>query len=494
MPVTDEIWARAAAAPERPAVAILDRLVSYRALTAAADALAGRLRRRLAAIPEGDRAQDGGGPPRVALACADNGDFVVPFLAALRAGAVACPIDPALPPAARAALIDELGAALTLTGAAAADNLAAAATGPLPPVPVAGDDAAPFLITFTAGSTGRPKGIERSHRSWLASLAVASEAFPLAVEDRVLVAGPLVHSLSLFALVETLAAGATVALLPRFDAGAALALIAAGGVTRIVGVPALFAALVAQAAADARLPAVRMLIVGGARLEGALARRLRRLFCGARLITYYGASELSFVSIADADAAGPEGSAGRPPVGVALSVRDGAGRPVADGVVGELWVRSPLLATGIVVGDGVFRRDADGWATVGDLARLDAAGWVHLAGRGDGMLVSAGRNIYPAALERVLALCPAIADAVALGVADPAVGERLVAVVRWRPGMAIGRDRLLAHCRGHLAAHACPKQVFVAEAIPLTAAGKPALARLRAAILDGAPGLVELGG
>jgi acyl-CoA synthetase (AMP-forming)/AMP-acid ligase II len=255
----------------------------------------------------------------------------------------------------------------------------------------------------------------------------------------------------------------------------------------------MFAAIVATAGA-VRLPAVQTLMSAGAKLAPPLAAALRRLCPAARLIEYYGASELSFVSLADSGEGCPADAVGRPIAGVEIAIRDAEGGAVAPGGIGTLWVKSPMLASSVVVGAGAFRRDADGWATVGDLAWQDGAGWLHLAGRADGMLISGGRNIYPAGVERALAACPAVADAVVLGIPDPYWGERLVAVVRWQPGEALSLDRLISHCRTHLARHALPKQVFVTDAIPLTATGKPARARLRQDILAGAPTLRPLSG
>jgi acyl-CoA synthetase (AMP-forming)/AMP-acid ligase II len=486
--ITDPVWRQAAAAADRTALILGDRVLSYGRLTAAADAVAAALRPRLA----------GRLAPRVALVHADKADLVVALLGAWRAGAVACPIDPALPTAPRQRLLAELAPDLLLKGAdpptlpAAPASSAPASSAPASSTPPAVGAAEPFLISFTAGSTGRPKGVLRSHGSWLASLAAARREFPLACDETVLIPGPLVHSLFLFALIETLAAGATARLMPRFTAAAALADLAVRPVSRMVGVPTMYAALADAAPAGARLPQPRMLVSAGAKLAPAVAGALRRLCPAARLVEYYGASELSFVTLADGAEGCPAGSVGRPFAGVEIAVRRADGGPAAPGAVGEVWVRSRMLAEGYVSGDGGWRTDAGGWATVGDLGRQDADGWLHLAGRADGMLVSGGRNLYPAEVEQVLAACPAVAEAVVLGLPDPYWGERLVAVVRWRPGHALALDRLRAHCRAHLAPYACPKQVFVAEAIPMTATGKPALARLRRALLDRAGPFREL--
>jgi acyl-CoA synthetase (AMP-forming)/AMP-acid ligase II len=439
-----------------------------------------------------------GEPSRIALLTADNTPFVPAFLGILLAGAAAVVLDPKWTAVERGRALGAARPDLLITDLPGIDEGVPA----LAPFDLAGapdarsiarfvDDDAEFLVTFTAGTTATPKGVVRSHRSWLASLAAARQKFPIAAGEAVLVPGPLAHSIFLFALVEALAAGAHVHQLPRFDAKAALAVIADHGIRRLTGVPTLYAALAERATADRRqFPSVTSLVSAGDKLAPALRTALAQIFPRARIVEYYGAAELSFVAAGSAEEGCPPEAVGRPLPGVRISLRDDDGQEVAAGAAGRLWVRSDMLA--LRYADGSNVADRDGWATVGDHARQDPDGWIYLVGRDDGMLISGGLNVYPAEIEAVLRSASAVADAVVLGLPDPYWGESIVAVVTRRNGCRPTRAELLAHCRERLAVYKCPKRFFEIDALPLMPSGKIARNSLRRMLLMPAGEIAEL--
>ncbi len=244
----------------------------------------------------------------------------------------------------------------------------------------------------------------------------------------------------------------------------------------------------------AHYPSVTTLVSAGAKLAPALRAELVRMFPRARIVEYYGASELSFAAAGAADEGCPPAAVGRPLPGVRVSLRDDAGAEVTVGSIGRLWVRSDMLATGYVAattGPASFC-DAGGWATVGDHAWQDADGWIYLVGRDDGMLISGGLNVYPAEVEAVLQTADAVGEAVVLGLPDPYWGERIVAVVTLRNGRRPTRADLLAHCRARLAAYKCPKRILVLDALPLSASGKIARDRLRQMLIAASGEFAEL--
>ncbi|MFO1153161.1 MAG: AMP-binding protein [Rhodospirillales bacterium] len=499
MPVTDEIAAVAAADPRRPALTLALAVgatgFDYGTLIARASRMARGLPGR-----SGIGGHDGE-PARIALLTRDNAPFVPAFLAILTAGAIAVILDPKWSAAERQRALAAVRPDLLLTDLPFGDpglpTCTPADLAHAPPLaatlPVI-DDEAPFLITFTAGTTAAPKPIIRSHRSWLASLAVARDAFPIAAGEAVLVPGSLAHSLSLFALVEALSAGAHVHLLPRFDATAALDAIARHAIRRLTAAPTMYAALVARAQtggeAGARFPGVATLVSAGAKLEPALRQDLAQVFPRARIVEYYGASELSFVAAGAADDGCPADAVGRPLPGVQVSIRDETGREAAAGATGRLWVRSPMLATAYL--DGSPLTNGDGWATVGDHARLDTDGWLYLAGRDHGMLVTGGLNVYPAEVETVLRAAEAVAEAAVFGLPDAYWGDGMVAVVALRNGRRPTKAELLAHCRDRLAVYKCPKRIFLMDALPLRPSGKVAREELCRRLLAKPDSLVEL--
>ncbi|HEY0836696.1 MAG TPA: AMP-binding protein, partial [Azospirillum sp.] len=359
---------------------------------------------------------------------------------------------------------------------------------------VAVDPATPFLIGFTSGTTGRPKAFIRTQASWVATLDASRAEFAIGADDGILVPGPLVHGLGLFAAVEGLAAGATVHVLPRFDAAVALEVMAAHALTTLVAVPTMLVALLDEAGRRGlRLPAVRRVVASGAKLAPAVHERLASAFPDASVFEYYGASELSFVSVAPSREGVPFDSVGRAFHGVELDIRTADGGPAPRGAAGQVWVRSAMLSDGYIgPADGVgFRRDG-GWATVGDHGWIDAQGWLRLIGREGDMLISGGLNVYPAEVEAVLREHPLVAEAVVLGLPDAYWGDAVAAVLWWRGAERASPEDLRAWCHARLEGYKCPRRVFAARDVPLTGSGKIARAQVRAWAMAGDDALEEL--
>jgi long-chain acyl-CoA synthetase len=205
---------------------------------------------------------------------------------------------------------------------------------------------------------------------------------------------------------------------------------------------------------------------------------LRRLFPASRFAEFYGASELSFVTVAKDDEAVPPDSVGRAFPGVSVSIRDRAGRRLPPGRVGRVFVESPLLFSGYAVGgeDDLYR--AGNAISVGDRGRLDADGFLYLVGREKRMIVTSGKNIFPEEIERVLESHPAVAAAAVLGMPDAKRGERLVAILSLRPCTRASPATLIAHLRRVLALYKVPRVYATVSAWPRTASGKSDFAAL----------------
>jgi long-chain acyl-CoA synthetase len=347
------------------------------------------------------------------------------------------------------------------------------------PPPVA--DESPFYVGFTSGTTGRPKGFVRSHRSWLRSFAASAAVFAITDSDHVLAPGPLDHSLFLYAAVHGLSVGATVYLHRRFSPTAVLAALDRHPITRVYLVPTMLAALVraADRTAPRRFPAVRSVICSGARWPVAVQDRVADLFPNAEPIDFYGASELSFVSVRRPSADDLDTSVGRPFPGVEIALRRDDGTAVDVGEAGRLWVRSDMMFSGYLEPDATgATRDAAGWVTVGDMARRDAGGRLYLIGRAGAMLVCGGVNVFPEEIEDVLMQLPEVAEAAVVGIPDDRWGDLLCAIVRWRDGSRLPRERLREHCRERLAHGKRPQRWLQAADLPRTSSGKIARAAL----------------
>jgi long-chain acyl-CoA synthetase len=362
------------------------------------------------------------------------------------------------------------------------------------PVPQPNDDR-PFYVGFTSGSTGTPKFYRRDHRSWAMSFRGDDIEFGLGADDVVLAPGALAHSLFLYAMVHGLHAGATVLLCRRFRPAAIPALVRAHGVTVLYGVPTHLRLIVEAAARALRgrryatapqgdrsnavaLTSVRWVLSSGAKWFADALPDLRRLFPAARFAEFYGASELSFVSVAKDGERVPPGSVGRAFPGVAISIRDRAGRRLPTGRVGRVYVESPLVFSGYAVGgeDDLYR--AGNAVSVGDRGRLDAKGFLYLEGREKRMIVTSGKNIFPEEVERALETHPSVAAAAVLGLADAKRGERMVALLRLRPQARPRAAQLIAHLRRTLPLYKVPRVYAVAGRWPRTASGKSDFAAL----------------
>jgi long-chain acyl-CoA synthetase len=357
------------------------------------------------------------------------------------------------------------------------------------------DGGAPFYIGFTSGSTGRPKGFVRDHRSWLRSFAASEEVFGITGRDHVLVPGPLDHSLFLYAAVHGLSVGATVHLERRFAPAAVLATLDRDPITRVYLVPTMLAALLraADRAGRPAFPGVASVICSGARWPVAVQDRMAGLFPNAEPIDFYGASELSFVSVRRPAAGDPPSSVGRPFPGVEVEVRRDDGSVAGTGEAGRLWVRSDMVFTGYLEPDADGARcDDAGWITVGDVARRDGDGHLYLLGREGAMLVCGGVNVFPEEIEEVLLDIPEVAEAAVVGLPHDYWGDLLCAVVRWRDGCTVPRARLRAHCRAHLARGKWPQRWLQLPALPRTRAGKIARATLANGLREDTLGAEEL--
>ncbi|MEV0387786.1 AMP-binding protein [Nonomuraea sp. NPDC050643] len=324
---------------------------------------------------------------------------------------------------------------------------------------------------FSSGSTGRPRAVVRSRASWTESFDPLGELAGIGPDDVVLVPGSLVSSLYAFAAVHALATGATAVVPGRRPGGDLDALLAGSTVVHLV---------------PHRLPdvlrrpgALRTAVVGGAALApGARAAAER---AGVRVVSYYGATELSFVAV-DADGGGL-----RPFPGVEIEVR-----PEPGAELGEVWARSPWLADGYLGGAaGPLRRDGDGWVTVGDVAQPYRAGEVlRVRGRGDGAIQTGGATVVPEDVEEVLRNVPGVADIVVVGSPHPSLGSVVTAIIEAE--CAPPRAVLEAMARGALDAAQRPRRWYAVPSLPRTPTGKPARALVAARLAGGDPGIRRL--
>ncbi|QAY77228.1 long-chain fatty acid--CoA ligase [Sphingosinicella sp. BN140058] len=481
----DLLRKRAILTPDRVA---LEEIGSGRTLTyAALDARAGKVAGLLSAhgVGEGDR---------VAILCRNRIGFFELLFGCARIGAILVPLNWRMPPAELFHLLadctprllfhddDAAPAASALAGAAATINLdaefeALVAAAPDGPIRESWPADAIWYLIYTSGTTGRPRGVIYTRGMAVANFVNIGTAIDIAAADVTAAFLPNFHTagINLHAL-PTLMQGGRVLILPGFDAEKIVALLEAERLDTMFAVPTVYQALLDHPRfAVAPLSRVRHWGCGGAPLPVRTALRCRDL--GIRLCNGMGMTETGPTALlsSPADAWDRIGSVGKPQMLVRARIVDGAGNDVADGQVGELLFAGPAVTPGYW-NDADETRAAftdDGWLRSGDLARRDAEGFYYIAGRRKEMFISGGENVFPAEVEAVLALHPAVAEAAVTPVPDAQWGEvgcafLCVANDAVRPS----ESELLAFCRARLAAYKVPKSFEFVAAFPRTAAGK----------------------
>ncbi len=372
------------------------------------------------------------------------------------------------------------GAATTPARWQGYEALIAAASVDAPSIDVRPDDL--FALMYTSGTTGRPKGAMRSHEgNALLALATALE-FGLTRDDTALLVMPLCHANSLYFSVTFAMLGATIVIDDRahFDPAALLGLLARERITFTSLVPTHYIMMLdtsAEVKAQHDLSRVGKLLVSSAPARQDTKRAILELFPNGRLFELYGSTEAGWVTVLRPDEQIERlGSVGREWAGSgAIKLLDGDGREVPDGEVGELYSRTAYVFSGYWKNPEKTRESFHGaWCSVGDLARRDEHGFIHLVDRKSNMIISGGENIYPSEVEAVLAAHPAVQDVAVIGVPDPKWGEAVQAVVVSRPGSPPDERDLLDWCRQRIAGYKRPRAVlFIGEReMPRTATGK----------------------
>ncbi len=368
-----------------------------------------------------------------------------------------------------------------------ADAANAAAT-PLPPVPLGSDDC---MIGYTSGTSGAAKGAVTTHANLILVGILNNQQYELRADDRILVTTPFAHRTAYARMWNALTLGATLVIMPHFDAEETLETIVRERITVTGLVPTVARMLLDAFAGDAaRFASLRAMISVGEAFPVELKKRLFatlpnvRLYSALAMTEAFGAATLlSEFQVSHAAAAG------RPVPGVEVRLLDDAGNEVPTGEVGEIVVRCGVPGQWLVM-RCYWNRPAetnealrDGWMHTGDMGRFDAEGFLYVVDRKKDMILSGGLNIYSKEVERALHAHPAIADAGVVGTPDPQFGEAVVAFVELKAGASATADDVIAHCRTLIASYKKPKYVFF-EPLPRNAQGKVLKNELRARLAE----------
>ena len=332
-------------------------------------------------------------------------------------------------------------------------------------------------ICYTSGTTGHPKGAVHSHRAVVTAAIGTVLMAARGPDDRVLNSLPLAHVYGSCVLNAAMMAGSTLIMVPRFDEEAVFAAIAEHRATVMDGVPTVYYYLLAHPDFDqADLSSLTRCWVGGQTLPVAKATEFTQR-TGCPIHEVWGMTELAGAASAN-PVVGPNkpGTIGIAYPGNAMKVVDidDPELELGPGERGELMFRGPMVMDGYYGNDDATRAsiEPDGWLHSGDIATTDEDGYFTIVDRKTDMILTAGFNVYPAEVERVLCMHPAVALAAVTGVADEAKGELAKAYVVLKTGATVTREALIAHCREHLAAYKLPRAVQFVSTVPVTASGK----------------------
>jgi long-chain acyl-CoA synthetase len=432
---------------------------------------------------------------RVVITSANDEAFVVAYLAVLHVGAIAVPMNPMAP---TAELTRELGAiepTLALAGGAGAEMVRTSGVPvmtidltvlPPDPAPRAKREATDVaVLLFTSGTAGAPKAAMLTHGSLTANIRQVLDHPGLRVHatDVTFGALPFFHVFGLNVVLGVgLAAGASVALVDRFDAVATAELVRERRVTVLPGVPTMFTAWL-----DADLPreafaTVRLAVSGAAELPHDVAERFDERF-GVVLHQGYGLTEASPIVTTTAveDRPPGPGSIGPPLPGVEVRLVSDDGDEALAGDPGEIWVRGPNVFAGYWHDVMATERalGGDGWLHTGDVAVVDDEGALRLVDRSKDLVIVSGFNVFPVEVEDVLREHSGVADVAVVGAPSPKTGETVVAYVVAEPGVTLEPSELTATCARSLARYKCPTKFTFVDELPRAPSGKLLRRQLR---------------
>jgi fatty-acyl-CoA synthase len=351
----------------------------------------------------------------------------------------------------------------------------------------------PINIQYTSGTTGFPKGATLSHHSILNNGYFIGERMRFTERDRLCIPVPFYHCFGMvLGNLACVTHGATMVIpAPVFDARATLAAVAAERCTALHGVPTMFIAELGHPEFEQfDLATLRTGIMAGSPCPIEVMRQVNARMHMDEVTICYGMTEtspVSFQSATDDPLAKRVATVGRVHPHVECKIVDPAtGAIVPRGTPGELLSRGYIVMLGYWGNAEATAAaiDAGRWMHTGDLATMDAGGYVNIVGRAKDMIIRGGENVYPREVEEFLYRHPKIQDVQVIGVPDEKYGEEIMAWVILRPGQSAAEDELRDFCRGQIAHYKVPRYWRFTDAFPMTVTGKVQKFKMREAAIQ----------
>ena len=344
-------------------------------------------------------------------------------------------------------------------------------------------------LIYTSGTTGEPKGVMHSANTLMANIIPYAERLKLGKDDIILMASPLAHQTGfMYGLMMPIMLRASVVLQDVWDPTKATELIRQEGVTfTMASTPFLTDLTRAVSETGKGVPSLKTFLCAGAPIPGPLVEQARSTL-GAKIVSAWGMTENGAVTLIKLDdhdilAFTTDGCA---LPGAEVRVIDAEGRTVPPGEIGRLVVRSCSNFGGYLKRPQWNGTDADGWFDTGDLARIDANGYIRISGRSKDVIIRGGENIPVVEIEALLYKHPAVAQVAIVAFPDERLGERACAVIVPKAGQTIDFAAMTEFLKlQKLAVQYIPERLVVRDAMPATPSGKIQKFRLREMLREG---------